>query len=538
MSSIAPRRSPRVIGAIALALSAALLGATAAHADPTPTSGPTTGGTSVQVELPGWQRVFAGESASFALDPAGGLWAWGINDYGALGDGTTDTRTEPVPIAAGQRFVSVSTAWTHTLAVDEDGNLWAWGDNTYGQLGNGTTTASLTPIQITGFGGNAIAQVATGRYRSVVLDSAGTVWTWGRNQFGELGNGTTTSSSTPIAMPSTPGWYATDIQAGQSHTVALANNGTVWAWGSNGQGQLGDGTTVSRTLPVQVTGLAGRTIVDLSTGASNHTLAVDSTGTVWAWGFNGQGQLGDGTTTNRSTPVSVPALSGLTINALATSPSYSMALTDAGRVWTWGYNASGQLGDGSLTNRSTPAEVAALAGRTIVHISSGFGAYALAVDLDGIAWGWGYGDDGQFADGTFASQPTPVQAVPTTPAATTFGGQPVTGISAGSSGSRLFTVVTPSHPEGDVDVVVTSTFFNGAAGPSATYPDGFTYVASSGVTSPSGANGSATLAATGDEFTPGILVLGLGLGLAGLVLMMLSGSRARRRRRKSFVSRR
>lgn len=527
-------RSHRVLGTGVLAL-AIVLSAPAVNAAPTPTAGPTTGGTSVDVDLPKWSQVFMGEAHSFAIDEAGTLWGWGLqSDYGQLGDGTTIDRPYPVKVSGlvGVEIVDVSLGWFHTLALDAEGRVWVWGDNTFGQLGNGSTVGSETPIQIVGFGGQDVLQIAAGRFRSMAIAADGTVWTWGANDSGELGNGTIVASTTPIQVASAPGRRAVDIQAGYSHSVALADDGTVWVWGANAEGQFGNGTTASSLSPVQVTGLSGRTIVDLSSGASTHTFARDSTGTVWAWGLNSQGQLGDGTTTNRTTPVSIPGLSALSLVDLTAAPTFSLALTTDGEVWAWGANTTGQLADGTLVSRNTPAPSTALTGLNITHMTAGFGDTGMAVDSAGRLWAWGLNQEGQFANGTVTPSATPQRVAPLN-ATVTFGGRVATSVSGPTATSSTVTAVTPAHPAGAVDVVVTSTFTNGATGPTTTHAGGFTYIGST-----SGTNDSGTLAATGDELMPGILVLGVGLALAGLVLVTLSGTHARRRRRQSFVSRR
>lgn len=485
----------RTLGALAVTLGAVLLVAPVAMASPAPSNGPTLGGTSVTVDLPTWTKVIGGETQSFAIDDLGTLWAWGTNDYGGLGDGTVTARPEPVEVTGtvGFEITDVAPAWTHTLALDSTGGVWAWGDNTYGQLGDGTTVASLDPVQISGFGGQPITQIAAGRFRSAAIAADGTIWTWGRNQFGELGNGTTISSSTPVQVPVAPGRLALDIQVGLTHTAVVADDGTVWVWGANGEGQFGNGTTVSSTTPVQVTGLIGRTIVGLSTGAAAHTLALDSTGTVWAWGANGVGQLGDGTTTDRWSPVSLPSISGIGVTDLSASPSHSLALTSAGRVWAWGTNLAGQLGDGTTISRSTPAQIAALVGRTVTQLSAGFGASSVARDSSGLLWGWGAGTDGQFANGVLADAPTPSRALPLTPDVT-FGGRAATSLSVAADSASVV-AVTPSHPEGSVDIVASSRFYGGAAGPTRTYPGAFRFDAPS-VATPATASPSATPIAT------------------------------------------
>src|SRR5512140_776591 len=198
-------------------------------------------------------------------------------------------------------------------------------------------------------------RIAAGGSHTVAFKSDGTVWAWGYTAYGELGDGTTTGRSLPVQVTGLSGVAA--VAAGDYHTVAAKSDGTVWAWGVNADGQLGDNTTTDRLQPVQATGLSGVVAV---AGGSMHTVAGKSDGTVWAWGGNGDGQLGDGTVTNSSVPVQVAGLSG--VAAIAAGSIHSVAVKSDGTVWAWGYNGAGQLGDGTLPDSSEPVQVAGLSG--------------------------------------------------------------------------------------------------------------------------------------------------------------------------------
>ena len=192
-------------------------------------------------------------------------------------------------------------AATHTVYLKTVGTVWAWGNNSNGQLGDGTTTQSSSPLQVSGLSG--VSAIAAGTSDTVALKTDGTVWAWGSNSNGQLGNGTTTQKTTPGEVIELTG--VTAIAAGASHTVALKTVGSVWAWGSNSNGQLGDGKTSQKTTPVEVTGLSGITAIAAGT---SHTVALKNDGKVWAWGNNSNGQLGDGTTTQSASPVQVQFL--------------------------------------------------------------------------------------------------------------------------------------------------------------------------------------------------------------------------------------
>ncbi|RKG50096.1 kelch-like protein [Corallococcus sp. AB011P] len=312
----------------------------------------------------------------------------------------------PCTASSGARLAAGS---GHTLALKQDGTVWAWGSNGQGQLGDGTGADRLTPVQVQGLTG--VAAFAAGSLHSLAVKQDGTVWAWGTNN-GQLGDGTTTQRLTPVQVQGLTGVAA--LAAGIHHTLALKQDGTVWAWGYNGQGQLGDGTITQRLTPVQVQGLTG--VAALAAG-SLHSLALKQDGTVWAWGDNTQGQLGDGTTTQRRTPVQVPGLTG--VAAITGGNSHSLALKQDGTVWAWGDNTQGQLGDGTTTQRLTPVQMQGLTG---IAALAGGNSHSLALKQDGTVWAWGDNTYGRLGDGTTTQRLTPVQVPGLTGVATLAGG--------------------------------------------------------------------------------------------------------------------
>ena len=289
---------------------------------------------------------------------------------------------------------AISAGGNHSLALKSDGTVYAWGWNQFGQLGDGTMTDRTTPVQVSGLSG--VTAISAGGNHSLALKSDGTVWAWGWNSFGQLGDGTiTTNRLTPVQVSGLSG--ITAIAAGGEHSLALKQDGTVWAWGNNSFGQLGDGTTLYRPTPVQVSNLSGITAIE---AGDVHSLALKQDSTVWAWGDNSFGQLGDGTTTERHTPVQVSGLTGAT--AIATGRGYSLALKQDGTVWAWGvnttgalgegpvwawaYNVAGQLGDGTLIERHTPVQVKGLTNITAIEAGT---VHSLALKQDGTVWAWG-----------------------------------------------------------------------------------------------------------------------------------------------------
>jgi len=346
--------------------------------------------------------VTAGSAHTAALKSDGTVWAWGSNFNGRLGDGTTTNRSTPVQVISLSGIIAISAGRGHTLALKSDGTVWAWGENNSDQLGYDGPRVIYrnSPVQVTSLSG--ITAISAGYSHSVALKNDGTVWAWGNNEYSQLGVGMpTTSRYTPVQVTSLSG--ITAISAGRNHTVALKNDGTVWAWGWNGAGQLGDGTTVDRSYPVQVTSLSG--ITAISAGFV-HTVALKGEGIVWAWGAGSNGQLGNGATIAYSTPMQITSLSGIT--AISAGNNRTVALKSNGTVWACGDNSYGQLGDGSTINRLTPVQVVTLSG--ISAISTG-DHQTVSFKSDGSVWTQGYNHVGQLGDGTITDRHTPVQVV-------------------------------------------------------------------------------------------------------------------------------
>ena len=313
-----------------------------------------------------WSYVSAGNRHTAAIRRDGSLWAWGYNGDGRLGDGTEtatwmgayNDRGSPVRIGTATNWRSVSAGGSHTMAIRTDGTLWAWGGNNRGKLGDGTETNRNIPTRI----GNATnwATVSAGYSHTVALRTDGTLWAWGDGFWGQLGDGTNSwSNNTPTQIGNATNWVY--VSAGSRHTVAIRRDGTLWAWGHNSFGQLGDGTTADRNTPVQVGEFTNWVSVSAGT---NHTMAIREGGTLWAWGQNGSGELGDGTGINRSSPgqignesnwASVFASSGDPI--FSWGNGHTLAIRTDGTLWVWGSNDSGQLGDGTMTNRLYPFRI-------------------------------------------------------------------------------------------------------------------------------------------------------------------------------------
>ena len=329
------------------------------------------------------------------------LWTWGDNAIGRLGDGTTTNRSSPGTTAGGgTNWKQVACGVQHAAAVKTDGTLWAWGNNGSGQLGDGTTTNRSSPGTTAG-GGTNWRQAACGNSHTAAIKTDGTLWTWGNNGNGQLGVGTTTSRSSP-GTTAGGGTNWKQVSCGDGHTAAIKTDGTLWTWGNNGSGRLGDGTTINRSSPVTTVG--GGTNWKQVAGGAIHTTAVKTDGTLWAWGNNGSGQLGTGNTVSRSSP-GTTAGGGTNWKQVACGVQHAAAVKTDGTLWAWGNNGSGQLGDGTTTNRSSPGTTAG-GGTNWKQVASG-GAHTAAIKTDGTLWTWGNNFNGQLGVGTTTSRTSP-----------------------------------------------------------------------------------------------------------------------------------
>ena len=339
--------------------------------------------------------VAAGEAHNLAIRADQSVVAWGFNYAGQVGDGTQLDQLTPVPVTGLTNVSQVLAGSGHSVALKTDGTVWAWGANISGQLGAGNLI-EFTPIQVPGM--TAVSRIGVGAQHTLAVQS-GIAYGWGYNVYGQIGVGSTASSfNSPVMIPGL-GTNVVAVAGGGWHSLGVRSDGTLWSFGQNNYGQLGIGNTTQQSSPVQITGISN--VTQVSAGNS-HSVALKADGTVWAWGINNGGQLGDGSFVNRSVPVQV---SGLTnIISVVSGYTHNVALQSDGSVWTWGGNAWGQLGDGTTARRLTPYHIP---GVTAIGIAVGT-KHTVILQADGTALSFGDNYDGQLGDGTIGNEIYPV----------------------------------------------------------------------------------------------------------------------------------
>jgi len=357
------------------------------------------GATSGAFTVSGFAAVTAGGNHSCGLTAAGAPYCWGVNSEGELGNGSTTNSSTPAAVSGGLTFAAVHAGpgSAHSCGVTTASAAYCWGYNGYGQLGNGSTSNSTVPVAVAG--GLAFAVVSGGFGHSCGVTGAGAAYCWGWNFAGQLGNGSTTNSSTPVAV--TGGLTFLSVSAGEYHSCGLTAAGAGYCWGDNTSGQLGNGSTTSRSAPAAVAG--GLTFVAVNAGGA-HSCGLTAAGVAYCWGANSFGELGNGANTIDSTPVAVAG--GLTFAAVRGGNDHTCGLSTAGAAYCWGDNADGELGNGTTTNSNTP--VAVTGGLTFAAVSAGSG-FSCGVTTAGTAYCWGRNVGGQLGNGSTTSSSTPVR---------------------------------------------------------------------------------------------------------------------------------
>ena len=345
-----------------------------------------------------WKTVSCGLTHTLGIKNDGTLWTWGRNDSGQLGLGNTTNKNTPTQIGSATDWEFVSAGYDTSFAIKTNGTLWGWGDNQFARIGDGTQTDRLSPIQI-GTDTNWLS--IDSKNHTIALKTDGTLWAWGYNSSGEMGDGT----SSGTVYRTLPGQVGTDtnwstVSAGSNFNVALKTDGTLWAWGNNGFGQLGDGTQTTRKVPMK---LGTSTNWQKISAGSLHVMAIKTDGTLGGWGKNDYGQLGIGSVTSYSL---YPVQTGTATNwlSICAGNNSNVAIKTDGTLW-WGYNHRGQLGDGTLVDKNAPIQIGTATNWSAAVRCTGY--LSAALKTDGNLSAWGSNTYGQLGDGTVVNKSIP-----------------------------------------------------------------------------------------------------------------------------------
>jgi alpha-tubulin suppressor-like RCC1 family protein len=323
-----------------------------------------------------WVQVSAGSSHFAGIKSDGTLWLCGAGTNSQLGDSTTTTKSSPVQtVATGTNWKQVAANNGNTCAIKTDGTLWIWGNGAQGALGDNTVAAKNSPIQTIATGTNW-KQAISGYLSNAGIKTDGTLWLWGYNVSGQLGNNSRTNTSSPV-QTICQGTNWKQLSFGHYHSAAVKTDGTLWTWGANDYGQLGDNTTIDKSSPIQ-TIATGTNWKQVSCGYG-FAAGIKTDGTLWLWGDNTSGQLGDSTITHKSSPIQTIA-GGNNWKQVSCGAQQTIAIKTDGSAWAWGYNNSGQLGDNTTTSKSSPVQVTG-AGNIWKQISCGATSTAFLILL-------------------------------------------------------------------------------------------------------------------------------------------------------------
>lgn len=390
-----------------------------------------------------WALIAGGGQHALATTLNRTLYAWGLGTSGQLGNNSALTTSSPVQVLVPNQVLSwqqISTGGKHSLGIRSDQTLWAWGDSSEGQMGNGTLVGQSYPVQI---GASRWSAVSAGITSSVAIRSDGTLWAWGGNASGQLGILSLTGTSSPVLVSGPAGVSWASVSAGTSHVLGITTLGILYAWGSNSTGQLGTNSTNNTSSPVLVSGPASTSWSAISAG-SQFSLGITSVGRLYAWGAGGTGRLGnlDGVN-NQSSPVLVSGPASTSWLAVAAGLAHALGITSVGRLYAWGYNVNGQLGDLTTVNKSSPVLVSgpATTSWTVISVGSDLTGsttnQSYAITSIGRLYAWGNNNYGQLGDNTTVSKSSPILV--SGPAATSW-----SALASGFANTRVIAVTTAS----------------------------------------------------------------------------------------------
>ena len=338
-----------------------------------------------------------------------GLWLWGFNNGGQLGDSSVSNRSSPVQtVSAGANWRQVDAQFNVTACVKTDGTLWLWGSGSYGRLGNNSTLNRASPVQTVSATTNW-KQASVGDQHTAAIKTDGTLWLWGNGSYGRLGNNATTNRSSPVQTVSA-GTNWKQVACGDRQTAAIKTDGTLWMWGNGANGRLGTNDITSRSSPVQT--IAGGTNWRQVSCGNASTGAIKTDGTLWMWGFNNLGQLATNDRLERSSPVQTVSATTNWKQVSCGGGSFSShcsAIKTDGTLWGWGPNGSGQLGSNDTSARSSPVQTIA-GGTNWKQVACG-NSHTGAIKTDGTLWLWGQNRYGTLGINNTIFRSSPVQTV-------------------------------------------------------------------------------------------------------------------------------
>lgn len=366
-------------------------------------------------------RISAGNSHSCGLNAVGTAYCWGENGSGQLGNGVTGgTSTIPVAVSTSVKFSSVVTGNIHTCALSLSGIAYCWGNNFTGRLGDGSTFSSNIPVLVANpeGGPESYSSISASNGHTCTVSLNRNAYCWGDNGSGQLGNsGAGPSSNLPLLVsnPSAGPETYISISAGYSHTCALSSSNVAYCWGRNIEGQLGNTSNTVSSIPVLVTAAVGVTYTDISAG-NDFSCGIQANGSAYCWGNNGNGNLGDNTISSSNAPVLVsnPSTGSVAYSSIATGGFHTCAIAQSGDAYCWGYNVDGELGNGANFNVLIPNLVSAPSGGAVVYSGIDIGTkHSCAVSTSGNAYCWGLDGNGQLGDNSTSASNIPTRDAPT-----------------------------------------------------------------------------------------------------------------------------